>query len=146
MKVILLRDVARLGKKSDVKNVPDGHAINFLIPRGLAMIANVENLKKVNETKDKLANKEQNAMDAFKSALDKVGDTLILYKVPANEQGHLFKGIKAEDIATLLCDHGFSLTSQNVILEAPIKELGEHAISLQVGKAKGLITIEFIKQ
>lgn len=146
MKVILLRDVARLGRKSEVKDVPDGHAINFLIPRKLAVIATPESMKRVVEVAGKQASIVASTVQQFKEAIEKSTQTPIVCTVDANEQGHLFKGIRADDIATVLNANGFSITKQNVVLDAPIKSLGVHAVSLVQGSAKGIVQLEVVKK
>lgn len=145
MKIILLRDVARLGRKSEVKDVPDGHAINFLIPRKLAVIATSENLKRVNEVKEKHTQSEEERLSKFKEILAQHTEP-IPYSVDANEQGHLFKGIHAEDIAALLNTRGFSLSKENIVLEQPIKDIGVHTISLILGKGKGAVQLHVVKK
>ncbi len=146
MKVILIRDVARLGRKSEVKEVPDGHAINFLLPRKLAIIATKESLKRLTEETGKHAMIEENTQNHFLTALEQNKDKAITHTVEANDQGHLFKGIHADDIANLLNEHGFNITRQNIILETPIKSVGVHTIPLTQGKIKGTIQLEIIKK
>ncbi len=146
MKVILLRDVARLGRKGEIKDVPDGHAINFLLPRKLGIIATKESLKRHAEETGKHASIEQASQEHFKNALEANKSEPIKLAVESNEQGHLFKGIHADDIANLLNEKGFSITRQNVLLENPIKDIGKHEISITQGKIKGTVTIEIVKK
>ncbi len=146
MKVILIRDVARLGRKSEVKEVPDGHAINFLLPRKLAIIATKESLKRLTEETGKHATIEQNTQNNFMAALEQNKEKSIILTVDANEQGHLFKGIHADDVANLLNENGFDITRQNIVLETPIKSTGIHTIPLTQGKIKGSVQLEIVKK
>lgn len=146
MKVILLRDVARLGRKSDIKEVPDGHALNFLIPRKLAMVATKENVERVQTEAGKVATAKESALQAFRSALQKHAEVVIKHTAEANEQGSLFKGINAENVATILNAEGFSLTKHHIDLAAPIKTVGVHTIPLTYGTEKGTVQLEVVKK
>lgn len=146
MKVILLKDVARLGRKGEIKNVPDGHAVNFLIPRKLAKSATDESVKQHSAIVLKHTEQEQNRIAQFRTALAHVENRDIEYIVEANEKGHLFKGIHAEDIVEVLHKEGFNITKQNVILKHSIKEIGVHTISLVQGEVHGTVRFSVIKK
>lgn len=146
MKVILLRDVARLGRKSEIKDVPDGHALNFLIPRKLAVIASKENMDRVNEAAGKKASLEEAQRQEFKTALAKHADAPISYAAEANDKGHLFKGIRPEDVAEILSAQGFALTKQHVKFDAPIKDTGVHTIPLSFLGVTGTVQLEVVKK
>ena len=140
MKVILLQDVARIGRRFEVKDVPSGHALNFLIPRKMAEPATPESLKRL-ESRQK--NQEVDIavkQEAFKAALEKAQAPQTM-TVEANEQGHLFKGVRAEDIAVFLNEQGIMVKAEQIQLEAPIKELGEHAILLKDGDVEGSVRL-----
>lgn len=134
MKVILLQDVANIGKRFEVKDVPNGHALNMLIPRGMAQPATPENLKRVEARKAKTAADQTAASESFAEAADKITGTTQEHAMEANEQGHLFQGIKAADVATVLTAAGFAISEEHVQLADPIKETGEHTITLSDGE------------
>lgn len=146
MKVILLRDVARLGRKSEIKDVPDGHALNFLIPRKLAIIATKENMDRVHEAAGKKASSEEAQKQEFKEVLAKHADAPITYAAEANDKGHLFKGIRAEDLVGILNAQGFTLAKQHVKLDAPIKDVGMHTIPLSFLGVSGTVQLEVVKK
>ena len=81
MKVILLQDIARVGRKNEVKDVPDGHAQNFLIPRRLAEPANAGNLKKLQEMEGKRAATAEGELAAFQKAVEKLQE--VIASIPA---------------------------------------------------------------
>ena len=137
MKVILLQDVARIGMRFDVKDVPDGHALNFLIPRGMAKPATKENIKQVAAQKGKMEEMRANADEVFKATCEKLKDARVEIVVPANEQGHLFKGLKAGDIAAAVTKQVGMLDPQQVVLATPIKTLGEHTVAISGGDVSG---------
>lgn len=138
MKVILLKDVARIGQKYEVKNVPDGHALNYLMPRGLAEAANAQNLKNLEKRKGKVEAEREAAAREFDALLTKQKNEPLTLKAEANDKGHLFKGIHAKEIAAAL---GTPVTPEMVVLPAPIKQVGEHTVMLAMGEHKGEITL-----
>lgn len=141
MKVILLRDVAKIGRRHEVKEVPDGYALNMLIPRKLAEIATSESLRRLEELKSKQAAGAAQKGANFKDILLRLTENPPEISVEANEKGHLFKGVRAEDIATYLKDLGCDIEAQNIKLDAPLKELGTHSVILQHKENKGAVTI-----
>ena len=86
MKVILLRDVAKLGKRFSITEVPDGFALNKLIPQGYAEAATAENLKRVNERSEKKESARSNELSDFKITLESLKDIKIKIAVEANAQ------------------------------------------------------------
>lgn len=141
MKVILLRDVAKIGRRFEVKEVPAGHAHNFLIPRKLAEPATAESLRRLEvELKKKSILVGRHDSD-FKSALDTLSKTPIELTLPANKQGSLFKGVHASDIVKLIVTKGVSVTESEVVLDHPIKEVGEHTVTLRSGSTEGTIIL-----
>ena len=102
MKVILLKDVKGLGKKGEVVNAKDGHARNFLLPRGLAEEANSSNMKELKEKEksDKLK-KEQELKEA-KELAKKLSEVKVVIKTKAGENGRLFGSITTKDIGEIL--------------------------------------------
>lgn len=137
MKVILLQDVARIGRRFEVKDVPDGHALNFLIPRNMAELATPENLKRVQARAAKQETDHANREEAFDAALAKLSETQVTLSAEANDQGHLFKGIKPADIVSALEAHSVTLTEDQIELPRPIKEVGTHTIVVHLGEKKG---------
>jgi large subunit ribosomal protein L9 len=147
MKVILIKDVARLGRKSEVKDVPSGHALNFLIPRKFAIIATPEQLRRLGEEQRQHDVQKEHTLDVFKHACATLAQKHIVYPVEANEKGHLFKGINADDVASYLekTEH-IMLGKQSILLAHPIKEIGIHEIPLSFGGSNGVCTLEVIKK
>ena len=141
MKVILLKDVAKIGRRLEVREVPDGHALNFLIPRKLAEIATPQGLRRLEELKKKQAEGKVRKGTSFKEALETLSQNPPTIYVEANEKGHLFKGIKVEDIANYLTGQGFDIEEKNIVLAAPLKEIGVHEITLTDGTQKGIVTV-----
>lgn len=135
MKIILLKDVKKIGKKYDVKDVADGYALNMLIPAKLAIIATSGNVNMI-EVKKKGDMLETAKTEAeIQKALNEIKGISIEMKGKVNDKGHLFAGIhKAEIIESVKKQKGVNLVAEHLILEKPIKEVGEHAITVKVGE------------
>ena len=146
MKVILIKDVAKLGRRGEVKDVPDGHALNMLIPRKLAVIATPEGMKRLNEEVKKHGEHKEQSLSAFKEALKRLETETIKYPTQANEKGSLFKGVNADDIARHLNTQGITVSKENIVLKHPIKEIGIHDIVLAHGGVEGVCKLEVVKK
>lgn len=135
MKIILLKDVAKLGNRYEVKDVSNGHALNMLIPQGLAVAATPSALKKL-ETEKKQTEGERKVREALllKNLKDLEGKTLTITG-KANEKGHLFAGLHREAIAAeLLRQTELQIDPVSIQMAHPLKELGEHKVE---AKAEG---------
>ena len=142
MKVILLQDVPKIGRKHEVKNVSDGHAVNFLIPRKLAVFATNEATKRAKEGETQRAEGQQLELTALRAALKALSGKTIIVRARGNEQGHLFRGIDAEEIAKAIADQArLFLEAKAIELERPIKEIGEHALTIRAGGVSASITL-----
>ena len=143
MKVILLKDVQKLGKKFDVKEVSDGHAQNFLIPRGLVSPATPSMMAKVHGLKEKDMAEKKIQADLLVKSFDTIKKTVITIAGKANEKGHLFAGINKEMLLTeVLKQAHLNLDPENVVLEKPLKEIGEHKVKVEaMGKSAEMTVV-----
>lgn len=146
MKVILTKDVARVGRKYDVKDVPDGHAINFLIPRKLAERATPDVIARVEKMRASAEAGKAESEAKFKEMIANLGDAGVVLKAEANEQGGLFRAIHASDVLDALTKRGFRVSEEQIIIEEPIKTIGAHTIKLSSGGTESdcKVTVEHI--
>lgn len=131
MRVILLQDVGKLGKKYEIKEVSDGYARNFLIPKGLVKIATEENLKWLatqKEIEEKKAEEELAKVQKLASAID--GQEIII-PVKVGLDGQLFESITSQRIYEKLKESGFDIKKTQIDLPASIKELGEFPVKIK---------------
>lgn len=131
MRVILLQEVENLGPKFDVKEVSDGYARNFLIPRKLAIIATSRALEELKIRKISEEKKMKKTIENIQELKDKLKGLEILVKVKANEAGHLFGAIDERIIAGELNKQGYGVKPENVILEEHIKQLGDYKVMIK---------------
>jgi large subunit ribosomal protein L9 len=136
MKVVLLKDVKNLGRAGSVQDVSDGHALNLLIPRKLAVLATPSAMKKAEaHAANETAKRELDAkLVADRLTALAEGRTVIAKK--ANDQGHLYDAVDAKDIA-----EATQLPVDAIDLERPIKEVGEHQVPVAFGTNFGTVTI-----
>ncbi len=146
MRVILLRDVAKIGRRGEVCEVPGGHAQNFLIPRKFAVVATEEALRKLTVEENKKAINTGRHNDAFREVLTALASKSVEVVLEANDKGHLFKSLRARDVVSALAVHGMTITEDEVVLDAPIKNVGTHSITLRSGTQSGTITVTILKK
>lgn len=134
MKVILLRDVAKVGRKNDMVDVPNGYGLNKLIPQGMAKPATNENIKAIQQQAAKSEAAAADSAKHFSELVAALNDVSVAISVEANEEGRLFKAVNAKEVATALADAtGKVVTEDQVILGDPIKQVGEHIVTLASG-------------
>lgn len=130
MKVILLQDIENLGKKYEVKNVKAGYARNFLIPGGLVKIATKEALKWLEAQKEVEEKKAEEALKKIQNLVSQVDGLEITIPVKVGEEGQLFESIASQKITEKLKEGGFEIKKNQIVLEQPLKELGEFPIKI----------------
>lgn len=132
MKVILLDDIPKVGRRGEVREVSDGYARNYLLPQKLALLANpgnlrnLEQIKKRQETQAALARAEAETRARAIEAL-----TLSLTR-QASEEGRLYGSVGAQDVVAFLAQHGFTIEKRRVGLQEPIKALGEYTVPIRL--------------
>lgn len=143
MKVILLRDIARLGQRGEVKEVAEGYAMNVLIKKGDAIHATPSELAKWKSQQDAKLHKKEVATNTFAQLIDRLRKTEILITgKKADQKGQLFASIKEADIAQKIYEvANMSVDPKQIIIASPIKSLGTYEISIKQGEKKEKITI-----
>ena len=142
MKVILLKDVSKLGQTGAVKEVADGYAQNMLIPNGLAEMATDKKIEAIENKKEEVQAQNEAKEKEIIASLKALDGKKIVMQLPVNEKGHLYKQVNADDIQTAIKNE----TRQNIpvsaiLLEQSLKEAGEHTISLKSAKVTSRIIL-----
>jgi large subunit ribosomal protein L9 len=132
MEVILLERVAKLGQMGDVVKVKDGFARNFLLKRHKALRATKENREKYDGMKADLQAKNIQAKGEASKVAEKIEGRNVIIVRQASESGQLYGSVSVRDIMAALEADGVSLNRQQVLLEHPIKTVGQHKITIAV--------------
>lgn len=130
MKVILLQNVKDIGEKFEVKEVKDGFARNFLIPKGLAKPAIKKNLKWLEGQKETEAKKAEEELKEMQGRAEAVDGQEIVISVKVGEDNQLFESITPQKVSEKLKELGFEIKKDQVIMKEQIKELGEFPIKI----------------
>ncbi len=147
MKIILLKDVPKVGQIYDIKKVSDGYALNFLIPRKLAKIATNSSIKELEEKKQKNEAERKEKIDILTENLAMLKNVDIMITAKANDEGHLFAGISKSDIVTAIKkEKSIEINPELIDLEIPIKEIGEHTLQAQIGEDKIKFKVTITKE
>ncbi len=131
MKVILLKDVRRVGQHGDIKIVADGYAANFLFPQKLAEPATEEKIQEFEAQKTAHQEKIKKEEEQFDSKVLSLRGKIVSIAARATEKGGLFKTISPKDIAkAIAAEHSVELPEESVVIAEPIKTVGEHVVML----------------
>lgn len=144
MKVILLEDVKKLGKKGEVVEVSDGYARNFVLPKKLGIEANSKNM---NELKLQNANKEkiaQESLDAAKALAELMEKDQVVVSIKAGEGGRTFGSVSSKEIAQSYKEQcGREIDKKKIVLPEPIKSFGVFEVAVKLHpKVTGKLTVK----
>ncbi len=134
MKVILKEDVDNLGQLGDVKEVAAGYARNFLIPRGLVIAATPKNMAEVEHERRLIDAKIAARQAEAKKVSEKISSVTVTQTVKVGEDGKLFGSVTAKDLIAALGEHGIEVGRHAIVLEHPIKSVGEYNIEVSLGQ------------
>lgn len=143
MKIVLRQDVPKLGEAGSVRDVADGYARNYLIPRGLAVVATPGELKTAANNQQVQARKIAREEEKLQSLADRIAGQRLEFTARAGEQGRLYGSITAADVAEKLSAAvGEEIDRRKVALEEPIRTVGEHRVTVNlVGRLKPQVTV-----
>ena len=134
MKLILKRDVPKLGEAGQVVQVKPGYGRNYLIPQGLAYVASAANMRRLEEEQSRAQERSRrDFLEARRRASQLEGLSLV-FEVRAGEDGKLFGSVTSADIAERAAEKGidFDLDRRTIQLEEPLKTLGTHAVGVRL--------------
>ena len=142
MKVILKADIKGVGKKDQIINASDGYARNFLFPKNLAVEANTENMNKLKAKQDSIQYQKNQEKEQAKQIAEKMKRISLRIEVKAGENGKIFGGVSAKEIAQELeKQHNIIIDKKKIDLKETIKTLGIQTVDIKlfegiIGKLK----------
>jgi large subunit ribosomal protein L9 len=132
MEVILREEVEKLGNRGSIVKVADGYARNYLLPKKLAVLATDSNKKIVEQERQAWLRKEAKIKTDAEDLGRLLSNVSLTFRQKVGENDHLFGSVTAKDIAEALEKQNFHIDRRKVILEEPIKTLGEHKVSIRL--------------
>lgn len=132
MKVILQENVDHLGHIGDVVKVAPGYARNYLIPRGLAMVATEGNAKALEHAKRQLEYKKNRLLEQVKGLAAKIESLVITISHQAGDEGKLFGAVTNMELAEKLKSQGIEIDRKKIVLDEPIKHTGEFDVKVKL--------------
>ena len=132
MKVILKKDVEKLGRKGDVLNVAAGYGRNYLLPRKMAIEVTPTNLKMIEIENQALRKKMEQERQSFQDLIGKLNEVTLSFARRAGEKDVIFGSVSAGDIKEALDRLGFEVEKKRILLDEPIKRLGNFHIPVKV--------------
>ena len=148
MKVILLKDEKKLGKKGDIVNANDGYARNYILPQGIGVEATPKNLNdlKLQKANDEKIAKEQ--LDATKALSDTLADKKVVLKMKAGEGGRAFGSVSTKEIAAAYKEqHNIELDKKKMVLTEAIKNFGTFEVPIKLHpKVTGTLRVQVTEE
>jgi len=132
MKIVLRQDMDDLGLEGDIVDVANGYARNYLVPKGIALEANKQNIKLMEMQKKKIEVKRLKAKEDAEKVRERMSDVVITISQKAGEEEKLYGSVTSMDIATHLEEQGISIDRRKILLDKPIKTLGEFDVSIKL--------------
>ena len=132
VQLLLIQSVDHLGKQGDVVQVKRGYALNYLLPQGLATVATDHHKRMVDKHKAKLNEIEKARLASLRQLADAIAKQSITIEANANDEGHLYGSVNANEIAAALKQTGFHITTDQVRLEGVLKELGLYTVKIHL--------------
>jgi large subunit ribosomal protein L9 len=133
MEVILREDVQNLGTVGDIVKVKPGFARNYLLPRGLAVVADRRNVRVLEHQKRIVADKRERDRRQAETAAQQLSSLRVTIKARAGEEGKLFGSVTNIDIEKALAEQGVTVERRRIRLAEPIKSIGEHVVPVHLG-------------
>jgi large subunit ribosomal protein L9 len=132
VQLLLIQSVDHLGKQGDVVTVKRGYALNYLLPQGLATVATDHHKRMVEKHRVKLNEIEKARLASLRQLSELISKQSVTIEANANEEGHLYGSVTASEITAALKAAGFHITTDQVRLEGPLKELGLYTVKIHL--------------
>ena len=132
VQLLLTQNVDHVGKQGQVVEVKAGHANNYLLPQGLAIVATEHHKRMVEKHKARLHEIERQRLSGLQALADKIAQQSITIEANANDEGHLYGSVGAVEIVAALKANDVHVTSDQIRLQGPLKELGLYTVKVHL--------------
>lgn len=145
MQVLLRSDVAGVGRRGDIVNVSSGHARNFLLPNGLAVVATDGTVRQSDSMKKARQQKEAADRETATNLIADLAKRQITVTAKAGNEGRLFGSVSAADVASAIAAQtGASVDRKAIVLGEPIRAVGEHQVTIDMHGVNGTVTVSVV--
>ena len=145
MQVLLRSDVAGVGRRGDIVNVSSGHARNYLLPNGLAVVATDGTVRQSDSMKKARQQKEAADRETATTLIADLGKRQITVTAKAGNEGRLFGSVSAADVASAIAAQtGATVDRKAVVLGEPIRSVGEHQVTIDMHGVNGTVTVSVV--
>ena len=146
MKVILKQDVENLGSKGDIVNVAPGFGRNYLIPKKIALEVTSSNMKMIEIERRALKKRLEKERQSFEGLIQKLNQVVLTFKRKSGEKDMIFGSVSSSDIKDALHELGFEIDKKKILLEEPIKRLGNYSVPIKIFQEdRAEIKVEVLK-
>lgn len=132
MEVVLKEDIENLGHMGDVVKVKDGYARNYLLPRGLVVLADKKSLKALEHEQRMIAQRRERLNKEAQGMSQKLAGVSLEFAAKVGEEGRLFGSVTTMDIEKALKEQGFEVERRRIVLDAPIKSVGDYEVPIRL--------------
>lgn len=132
MKVILNEEIETLGQAGDVVKVAAGYARNYLLPRGLAIMATPRNVRQLEHQKKVVADRQAKIVKSLEEEQKAIEGIALTITAQAGEEGKLFGSVTTADLAAALHKEGVTVDRKRILLEEPIRQTGEREVEVKL--------------
>lgn len=147
MRVILKQDVENLGRKGDIVDVAVGYGRNYLLPKKLALEVTPSNMKMIEIERQALKKKRDKEESSYQELIQELNQTTLSFRRKAGEKDIIFGSVSSSDIKDALHEKGYEIDKKKILLEEPIKRLGNYTVSLRIFyEDRAEIKVEVIKE
>lgn len=133
VEVLLIQTIDHLGQQGEVVAVKPGYARNYLIPQGLATVATEHHKRMIEKHRARLQEIQRARLAGLRALAEAIGSQSVTIEANANDEGHLYGSVGANDIVAALKGHGITITPDQVRLTGPLKELGMYTVHIHLG-------------
>ena len=134
MKIVLLQSIRGLRDPGEIVNVKSGYARNYLIPQDMAVYATKNNISKIENRIEKAKALELEKVEKLKSIAEKLDKLALKFELKAGEEDKLFGSVTTQMISEGLADQGFNVERKDIVIDDPIKSLGNYFVSIYLHK------------
>ena len=133
MKVLFIQDVKGTAKRGEIKDAADGYAVNFLLPKHLAVMATPENLAKIRKESEKKEKTKEKAVSQAAVTAEKIKGKKVRIKAKANKEGKLYAAVSQTEVKSALLKQGFDVKGAEISFPVHIKEAGDFEAEVDFG-------------